>query len=134
MIAATVWSLGLIIAAFALPVYNGESISDSSGVTFTSTTLVANQGAWVLIPTAVPLVVCGVVALALRRKRAAGDGRIAWLAVGLLGVFALISILSIGAVVLPTVLLLARAVMLTGANRAGAAPTGQGRAPQVRPG
>jgi fatty acid desaturase len=116
ILVAAVWSLGLVIAAVALPVYNGESITNANGVTFVSETLVAQNGAWVLIPVAVPLVVCGVVALALRRKRALGSahgGRVAWAAIGLLGVFTLLSIPSIGLVIIPVVILLARAVTLS---------------------
>ncbi len=116
VVVASAWSLGLLIAASALPVYNGESISNSAGVTFTSTTLVGSQGAWVLIPTAIPLLLCGFVWLALRRKRADGNqlaARLAWVAIGLLGLFALLSILSIGGFVIPTILLLARATALS---------------------
>jgi hypothetical protein len=56
------------------------------------------------------------VALALRQRRAgagARHGQIAWAAVGLLVVFSLLSILSIGGFVLPVALLLGRAAMLT---------------------
>lgn len=133
ILVAAVWSLGLVIAGSVLPVYNGESISNADGVTFVSETLVAQNGAWVLIPVAVPLVVCGVVALALRRRSV----RVAWVAVGLLGVFALLSIPSIGLFIIPVVAVLARAVMLSTprapqsapapVNPAAAAPTAPDR-------
>jgi hypothetical protein len=136
-VVAAVWSLGLLIAASVLPVYNGETISNSDGVTFTTTTLVGSQGAWVLIPCAVPLVLCAAVWLALLRKRSGAgprSGYVAWAGVGLLGVFALLSILSIGGFVIPVVLLLGRAVALTtpAPSRAAAAPTGPGRVQPAR--
>jgi hypothetical protein len=129
---AAAWSLGLLIAASVLPVYNGESISNRDGVTFTSTTLVASQGAWVLIPTAIPLLFCAAVWLALRRKRGGDDklgGRVAWLAIALLCVFALLAILSIGGFVIPVVVLLARAAMLTSPPPSPAAPSPAAAAP-----
>jgi hypothetical protein len=135
VLVAAVWSLGLLIAASVLPVYDGESISNASGVAFTTTTLVGSQGAWVLIPAAVPLLLCGVVWLALRRKRASADepgARVAWVAIGLLGVFALLAILSIGAFVVPAVLLLARAAVLT-TSPVAAAPRAPDRARPARP-
>lgn len=136
-VVAAVWSLGLLLAASVLPVYNGETISNSDGVSFTTTTLVGSQGAWVLIPCAVPLVLCAVAWLALVRKRTGASprsGYIAWAAVALMGVFALLSILSIGGFVIPAVLLLGRAVALTtpAPSRAGAAPTGPGRVQAAR--
>jgi hypothetical protein len=133
---AAVWSLGLVIAAVALPVDNTTSPSPD-GTTFVTKTLVAGQGAWVLIPVVVPLVITGVVALALRRKRAGAGagagtraGRIAWAAIALLTAFALFSILSIGGFVLPVAIVLACAARL---SRAEAAPTGQDRGPRARP-
>jgi hypothetical protein len=132
---AAVWSLGLVIAAVALPVDNTTSLSPD-GTTFVTKTLVAGQGAWVLIPVAVPLVITGVVALALRRKRAGAEagtrhGRIAWAAIALLTAFALFSILSIGGFVLPVAIVLACAARL---SRAEAAPTARDRGQPARPG
>jgi hypothetical protein len=134
---AAAWSLGLLIAASVLPVYNGESISNTAGVTFTHTTLVASQGAWVLIPAVIPLLLCGVVWLGLRRERARGDGlgaRVGWVAISLLVIFALLAILSIGGFVIPAAILLARAVALTTPpppSPAAAAPTAPDPAPRV---
>jgi hypothetical protein len=115
-LAAAIWSFGLVIAAVALPVYETTTTTSVAGTTFINTTLVAGQGAWVLIPVLVPLVITGGVALALRRRRAGAGVRhsqIAWASVGLLVVFSLLSILSIGGFVLPVALLLGRATMLT---------------------
>jgi hypothetical protein len=119
-IVAAIWSLGLLVAAVALPVY--ETTSESAdGTTFIATTLVAGQGAWVLIPVLVPLMITGVVALALRSRRAGAGARhsqIAWAAIGLLVAFAAFSILSIGGFAIPVALLLGRATMLTTPRKA----------------
>jgi hypothetical protein len=75
----------------------------------------------VLIPVLVPLAITGVVALALRSRRAgagARHGQIAWAAVALLVVFAAFAILSIGGFVIPVALLLGRATMLTTPRKA----------------
>jgi hypothetical protein len=114
-IVAAIWSLGLVIGALVLPVYD-TSMPSTDGTTFITETPVAGYGAWVLIPVAVPLAVTGAVALILRRKRAGEDrrgGRVAWIAIGLLVVLGLVLILSIGGLVIPVALLLARALTLT---------------------
>jgi hypothetical protein len=111
---AAIWSLGLLIA-IVLPLYDA-AVPSPDGATFVSETLVARQGGWVLIPAAIPLLLCGVVMLALRRSRAGAGARgrrIAWAAVGFLAAFGLFSILSIGGFVLPVALLLGGAVLLT---------------------
>jgi hypothetical protein len=131
---AAVWSLSLVVAAVALPVVNSTTTSPQ-GTTFVTETLVAAQGWWVLIPVAVPLVITGVVALALRgRRRARPDGAqrsrwVAWAGVALLTAFALLSILSIGGFVLPVAILLACA---TGLSRGAAAPIGPDRDRRAR--
>jgi hypothetical protein len=126
---AAVWSLGLLAAA-GLPVFDSTTTSPQ-GTTFVTETLVAAQGWWVLIPVAMPLVITGVVALALRRhRRGRPDGahhsrRVAWAGITLLTAFALLSILSIGGFVLPVAILLACATRL---SRGAAAPTAPDRA------
>jgi hypothetical protein len=130
-IAAAVWSLGLVIGALVLPVYDG-TISTRDGTTFVAETIVAGNGAWVLIPISVPLVMCLVVAVALRRKRAGTDRRsgvVAWVAIAVLGAFALFSILWIGAFIIPVAILLAAGATL---SRAAGAPADPGRAPRAR--
>lgn len=141
IVVAAVWSLGLLLAALILPVYNGETVSNTLGTTFVTETIVAGKGAWVLLPLAVPLVATIVVAVALRQKRLghwAHSGTVAWSAVGLLAVFALITILSIGAFVIPVVLLLAAGVARTPARSrislAAVAPTAPRPGPAARPG
>ena len=79
-------------------------------------TLLHANGPWVLVPVGLPAIICAVVAVALRRRWVRGEaagGRIAWAATGLLAAFALFAILSIGAFVVPVVLLLAWASAVT---------------------
>jgi hypothetical protein len=118
-IVAVIWSLGLVIGVLVLPVYNTTALS-ADGTTFITETVVAGQGAWVLIPVAVPLAVTGVVALALRRMRAGADGHsgpLPWAAIVALAALGLVLILSIGGLMIPVALALARAVTLTSPAR-----------------
>jgi hypothetical protein len=68
----------------------------------------------------VPLAVTGVVALALRRMRAGADGhsgRLAWSAIVALAALGLVLILSIGGLMIPVALALARGIRLTSPAR-----------------
>lgn len=119
-VVAFVWALGLILAALLVPVYS-QAESTSSGLTLTTVTLVQENGPSVLIPVAVPALICTVVGLALRRKCLRGgrrSGTVAWVGVGLLAVFALLSGLSIGIFVVPVALLLGWAAATTPAPAA----------------
>ncbi len=105
---ALVWSVGLIVAAVLLPTYDGQTVTNANGVTLTSSTFVAVNGAWSLIPVSMPAIACVVVAVAIHRRWR----WIAVAAVGLLTALSLLAILSIGVFVLPVVVLLAFAVSL----------------------
>lgn len=113
--AAIVWSLGLVLAALLLPTYGGQTVSDSNGLTLTSATAVEVNGARAVIIVAVPLVTSLVVALALYRRRQGGwrhSGRVAWAAIAVLTVAALLGIASVGAFMLPAAILLGLATRL----------------------
>jgi hypothetical protein len=100
---ALAWGVALIAAALLVPVYG-------------SATLVAENGADVLIPVGIPAVVSAAVWVALHVKCSRG-GRapdlVAWLLIGLLGAFCLVAILSIGVFVLPVAALLAIGAAMT---------------------
>jgi hypothetical protein len=115
------WALALVPAALLVPVYSSKS-SGPGGVVESSSTLVAENGAGVLLPIALPAVLAAVVWIALHRVCSRGSvaGRyVAWGLIGLMGAFCLLAAASIGVFVLPVVVLLACAA---GATRWGQAP------------
>ncbi len=123
---ALVVAAGLVLAAWTAPVYRSVAVSSSSDgletVARSSETLVGMEGASVLIPVSIPLVVaCGVAGVLIRR-RARGlprAGMAAWLLSWLLGAFSLVAMMSIGVFVLPVVVALL--VACATADRARAA-------------
>ncbi len=114
--AASIWSLGLLLAALFAPVDNSHTVTNASGLTVSTETLVGEHGAWVLVPVAAPSIVCGVVGVALWMRRG-GAGRLATtvarVGAGVLIIFALVGILSVGILLVPAAILLACAVALT---------------------
>jgi hypothetical protein len=71
--------------------------------------LAPQNGAGVAITLSVPLVLVGLFTVVLRRRRATdrhGPGAVAWTIAGLMGVFSLLGILTIGVFVLPIAVLL----------------------------
>lgn len=151
LVLAAIWSVGLIVAAVVVPVYQSTSVSSSVSssttggtalehpqlehqvVTESSATLVQENGLRVLALVGIPLLAVAVVSRSLWRRRVnarRGAGPVAWTVVGLLGAFTLVSMLSIGIFVLPVtgslVFACAMASMVPGASRAP-------RADRVRP-
>jgi hypothetical protein len=121
---AFVWAVALIAGAFVVPLYSGEEGGTSLGRSFgpvnTSSTLIAQNGLWVLVPVAVPAVMSLLVWIALRRKcmtnsRAASVAASA--GTGVLAVFNTIAMFSIGVFVLPVTVLLIWAVAITPGSR-----------------
>ncbi len=100
---ALLWSVGLLIAAIAVPVYG-------------SATLVDENGHGVLLVVAVPAAISVAVWIALWRECTHG-GRVsryvAQACVWVLAAFCVMGILTIGAFVAPVAVLLAFAVSLT---------------------
>jgi hypothetical protein len=108
-LAALVWSLGLVLAALWAPVYSTSSGSSSvNGVTLGSATLVQENGAGVLIPVGVPVLVSAVVLVALRARRAGAHwaAPVAWVAIAVLGAEALLGLMTIGLFIVPALVLL----------------------------
>jgi len=113
--AAWVWSVGLLLAALLLPAYDDQTVSNANGLTLRTATFVQVNGNWVLIPIALPAVVSLVVAVAIRQKQLTGPrwaDFLGWLMVALLAVLTVVSILTIGALMIPVVVLLALALRL----------------------
>lgn len=123
--AAFAWSLALIAAAFAVPVYRGTIATSHGGLSSTSATLVALNGPLVLVPVCVPVVLTVLIWLALHRK-CARQSRVASLAasagIALLAAFNVVALFTIGVFVLPVTLLLAWSASLTRPGRIACGP------------
>jgi hypothetical protein len=103
-ISAVAWGVALVAAAVLVPAY-----SDGS-------TLAQENGAWVLVPAAVPAALAGIAFAGLHRRCTDGSrpaSAAAWTAIVLLVAFGIVSILSIGIFALIPALLLAFAASLT---------------------
>jgi hypothetical protein len=115
-IAGMAWSAALLAAACVLPVY-GSSGSSSTGLSWSgSSTLVAVNGIGVLVPVGIPLLISASVWFALHRKCSCGGplaGYLAWALVVVLALGCLIAAASIGLLIVPVALLLARAAAIT---------------------
>ena len=113
------WGLASILGAFLVPVYSGEIVRN--GLTeSTSGTLVGENGIWVIGLVALPAALALIAWFGLRRKCSIGSRSgsfTAWTAITVLVAFALVSALSIGAVVFPAALLLIVAASLTRLRR-----------------
>jgi hypothetical protein len=115
-VTATLWGLALVAGALVVPVYSGGTLDSSGAFHATSATLVAENGAAALAVAALPAVLALLVWLALHRKCSRGSawaGPVAWTLVGVLGVFCLLGILTVGVFVMPIALALAGAAALT---------------------
>lgn len=114
LVAASLWSAALVVAALTVPVYSGESEgTDSTGATVntaTSATLVEENGWWGLVVAGVPLVACLVVGALLLGPGGRAAKVAAVVVVGLLGLGTLLAMLSIGIFVLPATVALVVAV------------------------
>jgi hypothetical protein len=98
---AAVYAAALVVAAFFAPVYSSASVSSSGEVTQGSGTLVSVNGIGVLPVLAVPLLATVLVGCALWLRARRGAMPFAWTLTGLLAVFNLLAMLSIGLFVLP---------------------------------
>ena len=115
--AAVAWAGALIPAAFLAPLYHGESTSSNGRAALSTTsTLVAQNGLWVILPVSLPLLLALLAWFGLHRRcsRASRLGApLAWSAVGMLTAFSAVAALSVGPLMLPAVLLLAAAAAST---------------------
>jgi hypothetical protein len=119
---ALVWGIGLIIAAFALPVYQSSGASSSGAFAVGSATLVAVNGWHALIVAAAPLTAAVLIAWALlRRAGREGAGVLAWIVAGLLIGFTLLGMLTVGVFVLPATIALVVACISHGLPPRGVA-------------
>jgi hypothetical protein len=113
---ALVWSAGLVLAALVAPA-GSTSASSADGLTLGHATLVQTNGLRALVLTAIPLVVSAFV-LATLRIRGSGTGGsgfrwaapLAWTAIAVLAVEAILGLMSIGLFIAPVPLLLVAAM------------------------
>ncbi|MGH2869911.1 MAG: hypothetical protein ACRDNK_20380 [Solirubrobacteraceae bacterium] len=101
---ALAWSVGLVVSALLVPVYDGQTVVDANGITLTTATYVQRNGAWILIPILLPALASVASALAIARphRRAA---RWAWLPVGLVWAVGLVTVTNAGGLLLPVAVL-----------------------------
>jgi len=100
LLVASAYGVALVVAAFALPVYDSTSSSSSGETSQASDTLVGVNGPGVALVLGVPLVVTIAVAGALW-QRSRGGLPIAWTLTGMLAAGNLLAMLSVGLFVLP---------------------------------
>lgn len=110
--AALVWSVALLVTALLAPVDNGQTTSGADGLTLTTATYVQRNGAWVLLPLAVPLA-AGLAAVAALASPHPRRRRLAGLAVALLTVLGIVLVVTGGVLLLVPAVLLALALRLT---------------------
>ena len=118
---AVVWSALLLVAAFEVDVYSGASQSMNGPVREFGSTLVEANGHGVLIPMSVPLVLCTVVFLALRRAFTTASERARTAALTIACVLCFLSILagfSFGFLVMPAAAAALIATLVTPVGRA----------------
>lgn len=100
LVFAGVYSLVLVVAGFVAPAYSTQGSSSSGGVSRGSATLVAVNGVGVLLVLAIPLLLTLAVGAALLLGRPWGRA-LAWTLTGVLAVFNVLALLSIGVFVVP---------------------------------
>ncbi|MGI9185630.1 MAG: hypothetical protein ACR2GZ_11835 [Solirubrobacteraceae bacterium] len=108
---ALAWSLGLVVSALLIPVYDGQTIVDANGITLTTATYVERNGAWVLIPILIPALASVAVALAIARPDR-NAARWAWLPVALAWAVGLVTVTNAGGLLLPVAVLASLALRL----------------------
>ena len=114
--AGLVWSLGLLLTALVVPLYNGQTTSDATGLTLSTATYVERFGVWTVIPLVLPVLAAIAALVAItgpshRRRRAAAA------LIGLTAVAGIVFVVSGGVVLLPVALLTAGGLRLVRSPR-----------------
>ena len=123
---AILWSIVLVVGALTVPLYSGSSANsvgsasaDSTGgvvidpATSTTATLVAVNGWWGLVIAGIPLAACVVVGALLLGPAGRAAQVAAAVVVALLGILTVLSLLSIGLFLVPAVVGLGLAVLVS---------------------
>ena len=99
---ALLWSVALIVLAVVAPAYQSTTQTSSGAVISETSSLFDENGAAVLLPVGVPLLVSVVVGFALwRREASRGAGPVAWTGTVLLAAFNVLAMASIGLLIVP---------------------------------
>jgi len=101
LLVAGVWGMGLVIAGFSVPIYRTMSESTSGQVSYGTDTPVGANGLGVVVVLAVPLMVTVLVGGALLLRAHRGAMPVAWTLTGLLAMFTLLAMMSIGLFIIP---------------------------------
>jgi hypothetical protein len=101
LVLAAAYSVVLIAAGFLAPVYESSTSSSSGADTNGTDTLVGANGSGVVFALVIPLLVTVVVAVALLLRPRRGALPVAWTFTGLLGLFNLVAMFTIGVFVIP---------------------------------
>lgn len=118
--AGVLWTAALVPGAFFFPAYGGDASTSSGSTVHTTATLVGVNGAWVVAPFAVFLVLSTAAWLGLHASCATGSRRgrkLGQIAAGLLAAAAVFTF-SLGFLALPAALLVVVAAALTPARQA----------------
>ena len=131
--AGLVWSLGLLLTAVLVPLYDGQTSTDANGLTLSTATYVQRYGAWVLIPLLAALLAAVAAVLAVTRP-APALRRAALAAAAGVTVLGLVLVTNGGILLAPVAIALGVALRLTRPAPPGPRP-GSGRAhdPGARP-
>ncbi|MFZ0325449.1 MAG: hypothetical protein WAN48_15120 [Actinomycetes bacterium] len=106
LLVAVGYGATLIVAAFLVPTYSSETVSSNGEVRRGSATLIAENGFGAVFVVAIPLLVAIAVGAVLWPRVRRGGLPIAWTLTGLLAVFNLLAMMSIGLFLLPVTLAL----------------------------
>ena len=119
-IAAIVWGLGLIVAAFTFPLTSMSQTTGEMPKEHHSPLLNGDEGVAAFLALPIPALLAAIGALALHRKCSRGSRRgesIAAATIALLFATAAITVFSVGAAILPIAVLLLTSAALTPAGK-----------------
>ncbi len=103
---AGLYSIGIIVAGFFVPMYSSLSATSTGEVTYGSGTLVAENGLNIVFVLAVPLIFTFAIWAALRLHARRGAMALAWTLAGSLALFNLAAIMTIGLFIVPVTICL----------------------------
>jgi len=106
LVIAGLYSLGIIVAGFFVPMYSSLSVTSTGKVTHGSATLVAENGLNIVFVLSVPLILTFAIWTALRLHTRRGAMALAWTLAGSLALFNLVAMMTIGLFIVPVTICL----------------------------